>query len=538
MKRFQLFLIGVSAIWAAGGSLAACGGDDQLTDAGDSGGGDVKVKPDVQAGDAGDGGPIVVHPAGTELAPSDGIQIFGVTADDDVIYADGSQANALFAVPSGGGTAVKIGTPTGFAVGLHNKTVFVWTGLTAKGVGALSIWEHGGVLTPITGGTKSAPNGGFAASPDGKHILFTANADTNGAVGDFMGANSDGTNQVSLVTGVDVGSGNACTPVSGFLNDGEAVTSTCTVTPGDGGTPSATVTAYAIGTTTWAPTLIMANALDVWSTDTAGDKLLVATPTAISFCTLAGVCVPADAKNIQNGFATFMRMTKNGATALYSTAAGDLHTVTPPGLPAVVQAANVNFVRSVSADEKYILFTKTFDNQQFGGDLYLTSTAAGAPAPVTLVGTQTGALFGVNSLDDFTADSAYVVWIQNLNTSLGLGDLYALPVAGGTPKQFATGEWQNVTATGTKIVFNDNCADCSGTAGTGNAHGDIKVVDVATANAPTLLQAGADIPLVAGGNSLFLDKAKTHVIYTYSQNDQASGVPASGGNGLYSVAIP
>ena len=96
-----------------------------------------------------------------------------------------------------------------------------------------------------------------------------------------------------------------------------------------------------------------------------------------------------------------------------------------------------------------------------------------------------------------------------------------------------------MTATGTKIVFNDNCADCSGTGGTGNAHADLKVVDVATTNAPTLLQTQADVPLVAGGNSLYLSKDKTKLIYAYSLNDPASsGVPAAGGNGLYSIAIP
>jgi len=234
-------------------------------------------------------------------------------------------------------------------------------------------------------------------------------------------------------------------------------------------------------------------------------------------------------------------MNQAGSSIYYVKPTGNLRTAltVTPAVATDVQAANVNFVRAIAAGDKYILFTKTCAQQQFGGDLYLTSTASGAPAPVGLVTTQTGALFGVNARDDFTADSQYVVWIANLNTTLGLGDLMAVPVTGGTPKQYATGEWQNVTATGTKIVFNDNCADCSGTGGTGNAHADLKVVDVATTNAPTLLQTQADVPLVAGGNSLYLSKDKTKLIYAYSLNDPASsGVPAAGGNGLYSIAIP
>src|SRR5678816_961670 len=267
MTRFKLFLVGMGAMWLASGALAACGGDDSTqTDASDGGGTDGK-KPDVvQPQDTGTDVQNV-KPNGTELAPSDGVQIFGVTDDDDVIYADNSQGQALYAVPSGGGTPVKIGSPSGYAVGVYRKTVFVWSGLTAKGVGIMSIWEHGGTLTQIT--TKSAPNGGFAASPDGKHILYTANSDVNGAIGDFFGANADGSGQTSLVTGVDVASGNNCRPEVGFASDTQAVTSTCTVTPPDGGTPSATVTAYLLAPggdagTTWAPTTIISNALNFW----------------------------------------------------------------------------------------------------------------------------------------------------------------------------------------------------------------------------------------------------------------------------------
>ena len=546
MTRFKLFLVGMGAMWLASGALAACGGDDSSnTDASDSGNTTDGKKPDVvQPQDTGTDVQNV-KPNGTELAPSDGVQIFGVTDDDDVIYADNSQGQALYAVPSGGGTAVKIGSPTGYAVGIHRKVVFVWSGLTSKGVGILSIWQHGGTLTQIT--SKSAPNGGFAASPDGKHIIYTANSDVNGAVGDIFGANSDASGQTSLVTGVDIASGNNCTPRLGIVTNTSAITSTCTTTPGDGGTPSATVTSWTLGAggdagTTWTSASIVTAALNFWSTDTAGDKVLVATPAGLQVCTFpTPICVPGEAKNIENNFWTFGYMNQAGTSVLYSTAAGDLRTATTalPAVGSVVQGSNVNFVRAVSADDQTIMFTKTFDTQQFGGDLYITSTAGGAPAATTLVGTQTGALFGVSSRDDFTADSKYAVWIANLNTQQGLGDLMAVPVAGGTPKQFATGEWQNVTATGTKIVFNDNCVGCSGTGGTGVAYADIKVVDVATTNAPTMLQAGCDVPLVAGGNSLYLSKDKTKLVYAYSQNAPASsGVPAAGGNGLYSIAIP
>ena len=542
MTRIKLFLVGVGAVWAATGALQACGGDSTQADAGDAGGGDVIQKKDVQVQDTGGDAPFV-KPAGTELTPSDGVQIFGVTDDDDVIYADGSQSNALYAVPSAGGTAVKIGAPTAYAVGIHHKTVFVWSGLSTKQVGILSIWEHGGTLTQIT--TKSAPNGGFAASADGKHIIYVANSDVNAAIGDIFGANSDGSGQTSLVAAVDVASGNNCTPRPGFITNTSAITSTCTVTPGDGGTPSATVTSYVLAAggdagTTWTSANIVTSALNFWSTDLAGDKVMVATTAGTQVCTFpTPTCVAGDTVNIENNLWTFGYMNQAGTSVFYTNPPGNLKTATTaaPATATDVQASNVNFVRAISPDDKYMLFTKTFDNQQFGGDLYLTEAKSAAAAPTTLVSGQTGALFGVSGADDFTANSAYVVWISNLNTQQGLGDLNAATVGGGTPKTYAQGEWQNVTATGTKIVYNNNCAGCSGTGGTGNAYADIHVVDVATST-DTPLQVGADVPLVAGGNSLFLSHDKTKVIYAYSQNAPSTGVPTSGGNGLYSIAIP
>ena len=62
MTRFKLFLVGMGAVWAATGALAACGGDDKQTDAGDAGGGDVIQKKDIQVQDVVDDTP-VVHPA-------------------------------------------------------------------------------------------------------------------------------------------------------------------------------------------------------------------------------------------------------------------------------------------------------------------------------------------------------------------------------------------------------------------------------------------------------------------------------------------
>jgi hypothetical protein len=538
----------VSTAFAVSGAMQACGGDNNPTDGGPGDGTVPDAKPDhAQLPDTGgpDAAPPVT-PAGSELASSDQVQIFGVTSDDDVIYADGSTPG-LFAVPSGGGTAVKIGAPSTYILGIAGADVFVWASVTTNSVGALSVWHHGGTLTAVPNATLSSPNA-FGASPDGTHILFTTNANTAGTVANIVGANLDGTNQSTLVTSSDIAADD-CRPLVGFASNSEAVTSTCATAPGDGGVPSASVTTYAIADvndagTTWTPAAILATgALDFWSTDTAGDQIMVATTLGTSVYPIGGgVPVVIDTKNIYNAVGaadfTFGLLDKAGTNVLYSTAAGELDTAAvslTPGV-AAVQATGAKFIRAISPDQNYTIYTTNFDSQLFGGDLYLTKNLAASSA-ATLSNVTTSALFGVSSQDDFTADSSRVMWIEALDTTSGTGDLYAQAVASGTPAKIASGVWQNASATGTKIIYNNNCASCSGSGGTTNAQGDLYVADVSTTTAPTLLQAQVDIPLSAS-SSIYFDKAKTHVIYTYSLNTTSTGVPASGGNGLYAVAIP
>jgi len=543
MRRIQLFFIG--GAFAIGGAIVACSGDNTQNDGGPGDGSVADVKPDKTPppSDGGTDAPIVT-PAGTELAASDQVQIFGITTDDDVIYAD-TTAGGLYAVAAGGGTPTKIGAPSSYAVGVSGHLVFVWANLTSNEVGALSVWKHGGTLTAVT--TNSAPNGGFASSTDGTHIMYTANANTAGAVGDIVGANADGTAPNSLVTNIDIGS-NDCRPLFGFANNTTAVTSTCGTTPPDGGTPSATIDTYAIAAggdagTLWTQTQIATGALDVWSTDTAGDQILVATPSGLSTYPIGGgTAVPIDNKDIGHYIGeadwSFGYLTKNAGKVIYSTAAGELLTAVNGASPNAsdIQATNANYIRAIASTEGYIMYTKTFDSQYFGGDLYLTATTANA-TPVTLSSVTTSALFGITALDDFSADSSYVIWIENLDTNQGIGDLYAVPVTGGTPKQYGTGIWQNASATGTKIIFNDNCNGCSGSGGTGDAYADIEAIDLTSAGGPTKLQAGADVPL-SSSNSLWMNNAKDHVIYSYSQNAPSTGTVAPGGNGLYAIAIP
>jgi hypothetical protein len=198
----------------------------------------------------------------------------------------------------------------------------------------------------------------------------------------------------------------------------------------------------------------------------------------------------------------------------------------------------VNFLRSISGDDGYFIYSTSFDSKMFGSDLYLTKAMAAAPAPTALVTTTNGALFGLRSSDDFTTDSKYVLWIENLDTTAGVGDFFSMQLPSGTPKMIATGQWQNISGAGSKVVWEDNCPACSATANKGTAYADLKVLDVSTSNTPTTLQKGVDVPLVAGQNGFYANAAKDHVIYTFSTNPTSTGTVPPGGNGLYSIALP
>jgi hypothetical protein len=536
MRRYQLFLVPILAL--AGNAFAGCSGDDNTTtDAGP----DVIVKKDATFDVIGQDvpPPVVVTPNGKQLFSSNIIQIFGVTSDNYVIFADNTDGGKLYAADATGTNAAQlIAAPTvsssaTYVAGISGKVVFLWEGISptaTQQVGKLSTWTSSdATLHQVT--LKSNAASGFNATTDGSKIIFSANSDTPGSTGDIAGANEDGTGLTTLITGVDIASGN-CTPVIGFAGGVNAVTATCASDPGDGGTPVATVTSW---TNAWAATsLSVTSALNFWSANSAGDKLLVATPSALSWIAWDGTgsLTQIDAKDIENG--GFGYMEKDGNNVLYTTMAGDMYT-SPTGTPAPTQlvASGVKYLRSIAPDDSHVIYSTNLDAQQFGSDLYLQSTSSASSA-TTLVSTLKGALFGLGSLDDFTTDSAYVLWIDNVDTSAFIGDLYYMPIGGGTKAKLTTLEWLNLSGQGSKVVYNDNCQGC-GVDSNNQVIGvaDIKSVDLSqTTPTPQSLQDGAD-------PQIYMAATKDRVIFTYSQNVPADdGGTLANGNGLYSIAIP
>ena len=565
MKRTYILLATMIAASGAATLLTNCSGPSGTPDGGDGGGpGDAKppidhVVPDVNNGDGGMEGGVTPH--GTELGGGDGIRIWGVTSDDQVVFSDtitgGPYSGGLYAVSGTGGTPTKITGPSGsYYAGTSGTVVLVFDQITTAGVGKLHTWTAGGTYNTVVANNIGANF--FVASADGKHIMFTANVNSTVTVGDIIGANVDGTGQATLATGVDIGPANVsafvngCVPSFGFPSNSTAVVAACTTNPGDAGTPSATINANAISADggAWAATAILpAAGISNWSSDgngTNGTKIFTATTGTVNAETVGpvtgGAGLALDAKNVWNGDWTFMYMNRAGDHILYQSAGALLSAATGTPGGTAVQSTGVNYVRAVSPDDGWIIYTTNWDKglpppASFGSDLYVTKSTPGSGA-ATQLGTGTGnALFGLTGPDNFTTDSKYVLWIENVDTSAGIGDFYAAAVPGGAGIKVATGQWQNWSASGSKVVWQDNCPLCSATANKGLAYADIKVQDVSTAGTPTLLQAGADVQLTSGLYALFISPDKTHVIYTYSQNPTGNSA-TPGGNGLYSITIP
>jgi hypothetical protein len=557
MRRYLLLAAVPVVMMSAGSVFTACSGGGDQGDAGDAGG-DVKVPKEAQSDVANDTGVEAgVTPNGTPLAGGDSIRIWGVTSDGIVVFNDtatgGQYADGIYTVPVAGGTPTKIGTPSGsYFAATAGKVVVVWDGLSTNGVGKIHTWTQGGTYASLTAINIAA--NGAAASPDGQYIIFEANSNTAATVADIVGAKVDGSGQTLLASQVDVGPGNftafvnGCVPNFGFPTSSTALVTSCATNPGDAGAPNATVNSYAVASDggAWGSTsIVAANGLPTFSWDgDGGNGTTVFTATTAPDESLTpvtgGSATPVDTKDVNQGDWTFIYVNRAGTSVLYNSGGALYTSPTTSPTPATVQGTGVNYVRAISSDENWLIYTTTWDKgapppASFGSDLFVTKTTAGF-TPIQLGTGTTNSLFGLSGPDQFTTDSSHVLWIENLDTSTGTGDFYAMSLPSGTPAKITTGQWQNWSATGAKVVYEDNCALCSATAGKGLAYADIKSIDLSQANpSPTLVQAGADVPLTSGLYGLYMSPTKDRIIYTYSQNNPSG---TGDGNGLYSIAVP
>ena len=588
--RLASALLSVAAL-----SLVACGGStnpaapaDASTDGSKDGG-----KPDGTMTDSGDAGagdaaPLAI-PTGTLLVPSDQIQLLGVTADGYAIYAEVTTAKveSIYAVSVAGGSPKKIvdlittgGGEFSYSINPNSNVVLTFPGLSKLGVGQVHVWTAAGddhLLANLSYFLS------VSVSSDGKSVMYANNVTTNGLEGDIYVAGTDGSNPTALVKGISLQG--ACAPVAGFSGS-YVVASYCSLPQAsDGGAPEAgepdggavdagspdagpatVATLSNFASPGWTQTTMLTNlplapkscgtaatmangqsiltSCGLWSGDKGGTRVALATASGdLQVLPLpTGAPIMVDTLG-PNAFDFFMR--PDGMGVLYTTSTKALKSSPLPAAAPKMLATGIGGITQLSPDNNYVLYYDNRDSTTGIQDLYMTSTSGGTP--VTLASTMNAITFAV----DFTTDSKYATWYANAlqlpvpsgaSTSPGLvGDLTTTPVAGGKNNTVETVVWSNLSAAGSKVVFQDNYAPFINPPSPGLGIADILSVDVSGSATAKLICAQAD---ATGAGGPFLTAAGDQIIYTFSRSGAGAGDAGAGPdagpdlNGLYVVPVP
>jgi len=440
----------------------------------------------------------VEAPVGRLLASGNSLSVRGVTSDGYEIFSD-DYALQLYAVPVAGGDVQTIGAlGSQFWVTVVGQVVFAWSNVSAADVGALTIWSsaHGAhSIAPSSFGILGA------SSSDGSQVLYLANVDSQGQTGDVYVANSDGSGASSLLQGQQL---TGCFPQLGFAGS-YAIASHCDVARGTG--PSATISSFQ--SPGWNRADLMTSAENTWSADAAGTIVLVSTNSGILVAPVGG----GSATMIDSsGF--LGQLISGGTRAIYGTTTGALRssTISPPS-PTTLAPAWGGFY-GVSPSQSSVLYYR--NQASTGTDIVLSSTLAPATPQVLSSG-----MNGVVNGAPFTADSTYALYSTGTDVCTGAAAFNAYPVSGGSPIQIGSNVWGDWSATGAKVIFNDNYV---ATGGLRYGRADIEVVDLASSTTAThvISQADAVIDVSPAGDE---------IIYSWTVQPGAQA-------GIYVVPVP
>lgn len=470
--------------------------------------------------DLGDGG---VAPQGTHLITSPKVGLLGVTTDDNAVVYD-RKFSQIYIQPLAGGVPEQLGPSydnTSTVVSIWDGIVDYWTGITNFSqypyTGQLVEWSatgHGKVLA-----ASSFP-GLFAASKDGKYVIYSANASASFAqpdagVGtgttDVMIANGDGSNATKVATipwTVD------CIPSMKFIGD-VAITASCSAGPSDAGGPIATIHAYR--SPSWQSSVLNTNTY----TSIGGNDTELIYFTAGSELVLQNVAASGGPVPIASQVAS-ASLANNGTSVFYMLGSGAvLKSPVTASSPSLVSLStfdpNVGLY-GLSPDDKWLIVAHNLDNTTGLSDLYLLSTA-GITNGTALVTTKTAAFTG----SFFTADSTYAMFGANVVPApYGFyGDIAVAPVSNAIDvTTLAHLNWSGFASTGSKIVFNDDYDLVYPALPTA----DIHTVDLATTTPPKTLVSHADA-------DFYLTADHKNVVYTWTYC-------ATSAAGLYVVPIP
>jgi hypothetical protein len=256
--------------------------------------------------------------------------------------------------------------------------------------------------------------------------------------------------------------------------------------------------------------------LVVYSVDSAGTQALVSLASGLAVYPLSGAAsTVVDSTGVSGSFtsdAMNVVYTSNAPALRRSPVASPAPLTLTPGLAGLL---------SLSPDSQWALAYKTSGNNGATYDVNLASAVTPGEA-IPLAAKPTAGIYG----DAFTADSKYAMYLDNIDLMHSTGDFYAAPSTGGTPAKVTTGAWAAVAASGSKVIFNDNCTGCAynPTVGLTIGNADLKAVDVSSPTAITTLAHQAY-------GTFFLNAAKDTVAYSW-------GCTKDGTGGVYASPIP
>jgi hypothetical protein len=417
------------------------------------------------------------------LQAGDSLSVRQVTSDGFVVYSDDA-AGELYAVPLAGGNAQHIASlGSTFWITGQGPVVFVWSGVNATNVGALSVWSSAKGGHSVSSASLSLV---ATASADGSQVLYLDHVDPAGQTGDVYVAASDGTGAAKLLGSQQL---TGCAPQLGFAGS-YAIASHCDVPRGPG--PSSTISSFC--SPAWTRSDLATEAANIWSADSAASVVLLSTGSGVQVAPIGGGPL---AMIDTSGF--LGQLMDGGKTAIYSTTSHALRRspITAPSPMTLVPTFGGFY--GLSPDETSVLFFEDFGPT--GAGVYLAPAVAPS-TPVALWTAQTG---GVNG-DSFTADSNYALYSTGIDPQSQAGTLNAVPVAGGTPRLLGASAWSDLSATGAKVVFVDHYV---ATGGLRFGRGDIESVDLSTGTEPTTIVSGADAVMA-------LSPAGDFIVYSWS----------------------
>lgn len=405
--------------------------------------------------------------------------LVGVTADGYAVVRESTTTAIKVVSLAGCGAETIVGSSD--TVVIVGRVVFAWhdpdaTTLFPK----LTVWTSANGAKDVA--TSSDPSYA-SATDDGALIAFTDHASifSGDEYAEIKTAKTDGTASKIVVLKTAFSSGGCQT--GGAFAGTRLVTSHCVMPSADGGTITQQLSSIDPVSGTLAK---LGDGVSAWSADKAGTKVfMISGAGAGSIIPIAGGAPTAIDADVAEG-----KLLSDGSGVVYWTNAGALRHSTVIGTPAktTLVASGVKSLYGLSPDDKWVLYGKTDDDRNISS----TTVAGSPPTPLLTTGT-------LPAGSDFTADSSRALFIGSLSSVTGLGAFKSRAITDSVIATHGSTEvWTKWATTGTRVVFNDK---------TDKGTSDIKVVDTAKSDAPTLVVAGAH-------SEMFLDPSKGKVVYT------------------------